>query len=55
VNKKLFAELVGRGRQEKRKKLDRLDFSDLMTTFDGDIDELEVEYYSRFEEDCIYV
>jgi hypothetical protein len=55
VNKKLFAELVGRGRQEKRKRLDRLDFSDLMTNFDRDIDELEAEYYSRFEEDCIYV
>lgn len=55
VDKALFASLAARGRQVVRKKLSRLDFSDLITDFDGDVDELESEYYSRFEDDCIYV
>lgn len=55
VRKELFARLVALGRQSSLKRLSKLDVSDLMTDFDGDIDELEAEFYSRFEQDAIYV
>lgn len=55
VGKELFSRLAAQGRQATLKRLSKLDVADLVTDFDGDMDELETEFYSRFEEDAIYI